>query len=113
MSGAQRRLTASCRCGRTALEVEGDPILSTICSCESCRTAGQQFEREPGAAPVLRADGGVDYCLYRKDRVRLACGAEHLQERRLTPASPTRRVVATCCHSPMFLDFTPGHWLSV
>ncbi|WP_197038357.1 hypothetical protein [Billgrantia saliphila] len=27
--------------------------------------------------------------------------------------SPTKRVVATCCNSAMFLDFQKGHWFSV
>ncbi|WP_202796814.1 hypothetical protein [Pedosphaera parvula] len=31
----------------------------------------------------------------------------------MTPDSKTRRVVATCCNAPMFLDFTQGHWLTV
>ncbi|MDB5923931.1 MAG: hypothetical protein JWN13_2867, partial [Betaproteobacteria bacterium] len=35
------------------------------------------------------------------------------EERWLKPDSPTRRVVATCCNSAMFLDFTKGHWLSM
>jgi hypothetical protein len=113
MAGQQRRLTAACQCGRTALELVGDPFLTAICCCESCRTAGRQFELAPGAPSVVRADGSTDYCLYRKDRVRVAAGGEHLQERRLTPASPTRRVIATCCNTPMFLDFTNGHWLTV
>jgi hypothetical protein len=113
MPESRRRLTASCRCGAAAIEIVGAPILSAICCCESCRMAGRRFELEPGAPPVVRADGGTDYCLYRKDRVRVVAGGEHLQERRLTPASPTRRVVATCCNTPMFADFTRGHWLTV
>jgi hypothetical protein len=40
-------------------------------------------------------------------------GLEYLEEHRLKPESPTRRVVATCCNSAMFLDFTKGHWLSM
>lgn len=38
---------------------------------------------------------------------------ELLAEHRLTDDSKTRRVVATCCNTPMFLDFTHGHWLSI
>ncbi len=106
-------LTATCPCGQTSLELLGAPILSATCYCESCRTAGRQLEEAEGAPPVVRADGGVDYCLYRKDRVRVVTGGAHLSERRLAPASPTRRLVATCCHAPLVLDFTPGHWLSV
>jgi hypothetical protein len=36
-----------------------------------------------------------------------------MEARRLKPESPTRRMVATCCNSAMFLDFTKGHWLTL
>jgi hypothetical protein len=104
---------AVCRCGETTIELTGEPIHSVVCFCESCRTAGRALEQDPDAPRTVNADGGVDYCLYRKDRVRIAHGARHLREYRLEPASPTRRVVASCCGSPMFLDFTPGHWLTI
>ena len=110
---AHKQEPAVCRCGETAIALAGKPILSTICYCESCRTAGLGFERDLGAPPTVSADGGVDYCLYRKDRVKITRGAHNLREYRLKPDSPTRRVVANCCNSPMFLDFTPGHWLTV
>jgi hypothetical protein len=105
--------TAVCQCGQAAIELIGGPIVSTTCYCESCRTAALQFERDLSAPQTVNADGGVDYCLYRKDRVKIAQGVQHLQEYRLKPDSPTRRVVAGCCGSPMFVDFTPGHWLTV
>ena len=104
---------AVCRCGETTIALSGGPIQSVICHCESCRTAGRAFERDLGAPQTVDAEGGVDYCLYRKDRVKIAQGAHHLREYRLKPDSPTRRVVASCCGSPMFLDFTPGHWLTI
>ena len=104
---------ASCRCGQTSFETVGAPILRAICYCASCQAAGRQFADLPGAPGVCDVDGGTDYVLYRKDRVRCLRGAEHLQDRRLTPASPTRRVLAACCNSPMFLDFSKGHWLSL
>lgn len=110
---AKAGYTASCACGQVALEALCAPILSVVCHCESCRLAGLAFERAPGAPPVLNADGGTDYCLYRKDRVKIVRGGALLQEHRLNPASPTRRVVATCCAAPMFLDFTKGHWLTL
>jgi hypothetical protein len=40
-------------------------------------------------------------------------GHRNLEEHRLKPDSPTRRVIAMCCHSAMFLDFTKGQWLSM
>jgi hypothetical protein len=105
--------SAICRCGETAISLSGEPIQSVTCYCESCRTAARGFERDLGAPKTVTPEGGVDYCLYRKDRVRIEKGAENLQEHRLKPDSPTRRVVASCCGSPMFLDFTPAHWLTV
>ena len=113
MAHTHQSNAAVCRCGETAMDVTGEPILSTICYCESCRTAGLAFERDLGGPQTVNADGGVNYCLYRKDRVKLVRGAHNLREYRLKPDSPTRRVVAGCCGSPMVLDFVPGHWLTV
>ena len=62
---------------------------------------------------VLDADGGTPLIVYRKDRIRCVQGREYLEERRLKPTSPTRRVFAICCNSAMFADFTKGHWLSL
>ena len=109
----QGSLTASCRCGVVKLEATGAPIAHAACYCASCQEAGRRIEQLADAPPVLEADGGADYVLYRKDRVRCVQGGERLQAHRLTPDSPTRRMVATCCNSAMFLDFTKGHWLSM
>jgi len=108
-----RSLTASCRCGAVVLEAAGAPIVHTACYCASCQEAGQRIEQLPDAPPVLDADGGTDFVLYRKDRVRCVQGGERLEAHRLKPESPTRRMVAACCNSAMFLDFTKGHWLTV
>jgi len=104
-------LAASCRCGKVIFEAAGAPILATSCYCTSCQQAGRAFEKATG--PFLDADGGTPVVLYRKDRVRCRTGKEYLREFRLKPESPTRRVLATCCSSPMFGDFTKGHWLSL
>ncbi|HUB44871.1 MAG TPA: DUF6151 family protein [Acetobacteraceae bacterium] len=110
---AKTAFSAFCTCGQVALEAAARPIVSAVCYCESCRSAARLFEQEPGAPPVLNSDGGIDYCLFRKDRVRIMRGAEHLRAYRLTASTGTRRVVATCCNAPMFLDFTKGHWLTL
>ena len=107
------RILAPCRCGQVALEIVGPPILRAICYCASCQEAGRRYRAAPGAEPVLAEDGGTDYVLYRKDRIRCTRGGELLEERRLKPDSPTRRMHARCCGAPMFADFTKGHWLSV
>lgn len=75
--------------------------------------AGRRHQAASGADAVLAEDGGTDYVLYRKDRVRCSSGGELLEERRLKPESPTRRMVARCCNTAMFLDFTRGHWLTL
>ncbi len=62
---------------------------------------------------MLDADGGTAFVLQRKDRVAFTRGTDSLREFRLKPDSPTRRVVAACCNTPMFLEFSGGHWLSV
>jgi hypothetical protein len=108
-----KTLSGNCRCGKVKLEAAGQPILAASCYCASCQEAGKRFEQLPAARPVLNPDGGTDYVLYRKDRVQCVTGQEHLEERRLKPDSPTRRVIATCCNSAMFLDFTKGHWLTI
>jgi hypothetical protein len=108
-----KRLSATCQCGKVKLEAIGRPILAGSCYCASCQEAGRRFEQLASAQRVLDPEGGTDYVLYRKDRVQCAMGQEHLEEHRLKPDSATRRVVATCCNSPIFLDFTKGHWLSL
>jgi hypothetical protein len=108
----QRQLSAACHCGKVKFEAAGRPILTASCYCTGCQQAGQQFEQS-ASAPVLDPDSGTSMILYRKDRVQCVIGQQYLEEHRLKPESPTRRVVATCCSSPMFLDFTRGHWLSM
>jgi hypothetical protein len=106
-------LLTMCRCGKVKFEAFGAPILTGACYCASCQEAGQRLERLAYAPSVLDPDGGTRVILYRKDRVTCATGLEHLEEHRLNPESPTRRVIAMCCNSAMFLDFTRGHWLSM
>jgi len=108
-----KSLSVTCRCGKVEFRVVGAPILAASCHCTSCRRAGRAFEDLPSAPPVLDADGGSPVLLYRRDRVRCVAGREYLEEYRLKPGSPTRRVLAACCNSAMFGDFTKGHWLSM
>lgn len=103
----------ACACGQVRLDVEKAPIVSTECYCTSCRAAGRRFEALDAAPRILSDDGGTRFVLYRKDRVRFVAGAEHLREFRLEADSPTRRVVAVCCNTPVFLEFKGGHWLSL
>jgi hypothetical protein len=106
-------LSATCHCGKVTFAAAGPPILACACYCTSCQEAGRQFEQLASAPPVLDPDGGTGLILYRKDRVQCVTGHQYLEEHRLKSESPTRRVIATCCNSAMFLDFTKGHWLSM
>jgi hypothetical protein len=112
MAASSSPVTASCRCGQVAFAIRGAPIAHVACYCASCQAAGRGFAETFGAPPVVAGDGGSDLVLYRKDRVTQTLGAGRLGEHRLAPDSPTRRMVATCCQTPMMLDFTKGHWLS-
>lgn len=103
----------TCTCGQVTLELQGRPIASVECLCIDCQRAGALLDSLPGARPTLDENGATRFVLYRKDRVRCKKGQNLLREHRLSKESKTRRVVATCCNSPIFLEFTNGHWLSV
>lgn len=112
MAQTSMSITASCRCRQVKVGLRGPPIVRIACYCTSCQTAGHAFAREFGPPPVVADDGGTDVVLYRKDRVALISGGGLLRERRLSAESPTRRMIATCCGTPLVMDFTKGHWLS-
>lgn len=108
----KNKMTARCACGSVELEASGAPIVSVVCYCDDCQEGARRIEALPNAPAVRDADGGSAYVLYRKDRVGYARGAELLRGHKLKATSPTRRVVATCCNTAMFLDFQKGHWIS-
>lgn len=110
---SMRAQEISCRCGATRFVCEGAPVIVTECYCDSCRKAAAMLEALPGAPKVLEPSSGTWFVLHRKDRIRPLTSTEHLRQHRLTPDSSTRRIVATCCNAPMFLDFAQGHWFSV
>lgn len=103
----------TCTCGHAALKLQGRPIISAECFCADCQKAGAFLQSLPGAPPVLDQNGATRFVLYRKDRVRCEKGQDLLREYRLLKNSPTRRVVTICCNTPMFLEFSNGHWLSI
>jgi hypothetical protein len=113
MNQQHQQLSATCQCGKVKFEAVSSPILTGACYCTSCQEAGRQLGQLPAAPPLLDPDSGTSMVLYRKDRVQCVTGQQYLREYRLKPESVTRRVVATCCNSAMFLDFTKGHWLSM
>ena len=106
-------LTARCSCRSVEIEATGTPITSVVCYCESCQEGSRQIEALPNGGPVCDSNGGTAYALYRKDRVEYSKGSPLLRGYKLRDESSTKRLVAACCDSPMFLNFEKGHWLSV
>lgn len=106
-------MTIGCACGATHIEVSGAPILVSECLCDSCRTAAARFAALPGARNILTDHGATPAAEYRKDRVRFLAGSEQLREFKLKVDAGTRRVVAACCNTPLFLEVKGGHWLSI
>ena len=110
---ATSRFAASCVCGRVALEATDDPIVTAVCYCNDCREGARRIEALPNAVAVLEPGGGTAYLLFRKDRICCAQGDALLKSYKLEETSATKRVVATCCNSAMFVNFDKGpHWVS-
>lgn len=107
-------MTAQCSWGGVELQAIGIPIVCSVCYCDDCQRGARQIGALLNAPPVQEPDGGTEYVLYRKDRVKCLKGAHLLQGYKLTKESATNRIVATCCNSGMYLSFDRGpHWLSL
>ncbi len=110
---AKNVLVARCTCGQVEIEMTGPPIIGAACYCDDCQAAARKIEALPDASRVLESDGATEFLLFRKDRVQVRRGAERLDAHKLKPRTPTRRMVATCCNTAMYLDFRKGHWFSI
>jgi len=96
------------------IEAAGAPIISAVCYCDDCQEGARRIEALPGAAPMLDPAGGTAYVVYRKDRITYRRGAALLQPYKIRPDSATNRMVATCCNSPMLLNFDDRkHWVDL
>ncbi|NRP19507.1 hypothetical protein LPJGGPFB_02764 [Ensifer adhaerens] len=102
-----------CACGQTRLKVQGTPILVSECLCDSCRAAAARLSGLPGARSILTSYEATPSAEYRKDRITIVSGEETLSEFRLSPDAGSRRVIATCCNTPVFLEMKGAHWLSL
>ena len=103
----------ACACGRVHLEVDRAPIVSTDAIATVAARPAPSCRLLPAAPPFVESNGGTRFVLYRKDRIRFLEGTEQLKEFRLAPGAKSRRVVATCCDTPVFLEFQNGRWLSL
>lgn len=106
-------MVLKCACGQVELEVTGAPIVTTMCHCDDCQRGSHALELLAGAPRLVGDDGGTGYVLFRRDRFRVVQGAPLLEDHRIKGEAHTRRVTSACCHTPLFLDFEKGHWVSL
>lgn len=108
-----RRHSGQCACGTVTMTAIGPPIVTTLCYCDDCQAGAAQLRADAGAPSPAAADGGTAYLLFRADRIACTSGADRLMAFKLKADSATRRVVARCCQSPMYMRFDDGrHWVS-
>jgi hypothetical protein len=103
---------SSCACGRVHCQAIGTPIVRLVCYCDDCQEGARQIEALPNAVSFRDADGGTPFVTYREDRFRCSSGEELLVGHKIKESAPTRRMVASCCNSAMFLKYAPGFWVS-
>jgi hypothetical protein len=104
---------AHCRCGAVEVGGWGEPIIVSACYCDDCQAAAQRLAAFANLASAASADGGTEFMLFRRDRIACTRGADRLQAMRLTDASKTRRMIAGCCATPMYLAFDDKRpWVS-
>lgn len=108
-----RQMTVACHCRQVVLQVSGPPIATVECLCSSCRKAGAILATLPGAPQIPDEKGATRFVMYRKDRMSFVNGMDRLKAFRLSSGAGTRRVIATCCNAPVFLEMKGGHWLSL
>ncbi len=96
---------AHCRCGAVELGAWAGPIIVATCYCDDCQAAAQRLVDSTNTAPPVTADGGSEFMVFRRDRIACTRGAENLEAMRLTAASKTRRMIAGCCTTPMYVAF--------
>jgi len=96
---------AHCRCGAVEVAAWGAPIMVNACYCDDCQAAAERLAASAGSAPAASGDGGAEFMVYRRDRLACTRGAERLQAMRLSEATKTRRMIAGCCATPMYLAF--------
>ena len=109
----ERTRSSSCACGRVRCQAVGAPIVSLVFAIATiARKAPVELKRCRMRQSFRDADGGTPLLAYRDDRFRCSSGEELLVGYKITERSPTRRMVASCCNSAMFLKYAPGFWVS-
>jgi hypothetical protein len=103
----------SCVCGRVRFGADGAPMSRAVCYCDDCQAGARLIEALPNAPRFRDDDGGTSFLTYRDDRFKCLSGEDLLVAYRIKEGSPTRRMIASCCNSAIYLKFEPGFWVSI
>src|ERR1700710_2468863 len=104
---------AHCQCGAVEISAWSQPIIVTACYCDDCQAAAQRLAVTAISAHTSSADGGTEFMMFRRDRIACTRGAARLLAMRLSASSKTRRMIANCCTTPMYLAFDDKRpWVS-
>ena len=104
---------AHCQCGAVEVGAWAEPIMVNTCYCDDCQAAAQQLAASADQPPAPSADGGTEFMVFRRDRIACLAGADRLQAMRLNDGTKTRRMIAGCCATPMYLAFDDKRpWVS-
>jgi hypothetical protein len=104
---------ARCRCGAVEIGAWSNPIVVAACYCDDCQAASERLATSANGAPAAGADGGTEFMVFRRDRIACTRGVDNLKVMRLKDATKTRRMVAGCCATPMYVGFDEKRpWVS-
>jgi hypothetical protein len=104
---------ARCQCGAVEIGAWGEPIMVSACYCDDCQAAAQRLAVSADSQSASGADGGTEFMVFRRDRIACTRGKDQLQAMKLTATSKTRRMIASCCSTPMYVAFDDKRpWVS-
>lgn len=106
--------TASCACGAVQITLTAPPIAALSCCCDDCQAAAAELEALPGAPAFREPCGGTPAVLFAKTALKITKGHDKLTAHRLRSGSRTKRMVAACCNSFLYVTFDRGpFWVDV
>lgn len=106
--------TARCACGAVEITLDAPPIASLSCCCDDCQAAAQKLEALPGAPAFREPCGGTPAVLFPKTALKVTKGRDRLTAHRKHPGARTKRMVASCCNSFLYVAFDRGpFWVDV
>lgn len=110
----EHRHSAACACGAVEITLASAPIAAVSCCCDDCQAAARDLEALPGAPGFRDPCGGTPAVLFPKTALKVTKGRDKLTAQRLRPGARTKRMVATCCNSFLYVAFDRGpFWVDV